>query len=250
MRLYVRMSIAAAAIAFFASGCVVTPGRVIPLNDMTRSKPGRDMANLFSPRDVAYESVVHGDILVGYNMFFAKNPNVSGYRLTLIFQNNSGYNQHFTPKIALRDAAGVPIRPYSYQAFTEKAAALAGTIVPPEPLACPCNRHYSVDTISNTTMLDGGANPTTLTDSPRNGYAKIISEETVSGSVSDREGLLMLLWANSFWLREAYDLPAEAKSWGALFFPAAALGELPLHLTVEIGGQKYEFDTRVEIARQ
>ena len=59
----------------------------------------------------------------------------------------------------------------------------------------------------------------------------------------------MLLWANSFWLKEAYDLPAGAASWGALFFPAADLGELPLHLTVQVGGQQFEFDTVATIMR-
>ena len=222
-------------------GCAVTPGVFVHLNDPARSRPSLDMANLFSPREVPYEIIEHGGILVGYNLFFAKHATVSGYRLTLIFKNNSGSRQPIKPVVTLRDNAGVLIRPYSYQTFTAKAASLAGTVVPPESFSCQCANHYSTGTIDGEAA--DGANTAIEKGVAHDGTAKGGSEDTASGASNNREGLLMLLWANSFWLRESYELSSGAASWGALFFPASALGELPLHLKVEVGGQKYEFDT-------
>lgn len=241
MTVHMRMWIAAAMFVLIGCGCSVSPGLIVHLNDPDHSRPTRDVANLFSPREVPYETMEHGGVLVGYNLFFAKNATVSGYRLTLIFKNNSDSRQLIKPSVSLRDDGGVLIRPYSYQAFVARAAILAGTVVPPEPFSCRCVGHYSSGTIDDTAGADSEAGTETGASGP--GQVKAMSEDAASGATNDREGLLMLIWANSFWLKESYDLPAGAASWGALFFPTSSLGELPLHLTIELGGRKYEFDT-------
>ena len=249
MIVHFRMLISIAVLAFIGCGCATAPGLIVHLNDPVRSQLKRDVVNLFASRNVLYETLERGGISVGYNLFFAKNANVSGYRLTLIFKNNTASEQPLKPVVSLRDGAGVLIRPYSYRAFAAKAATLAGTVVPPEPFSCECINHYTAGTIGDAAVGGTDSYPTTPTDTPQADFIKGMPHDAVSGAMNDREGILMLLWANSFWLKEAYNLPAGAESWGALFFPATDLGEFPLHLTVKVGGQEFEFDTVATITR-
>ena len=244
-----RMFMAAAAFAFIGGGCAVAPAPapVVQLNDPARSKALLDVANLLPPRNIPFETAEQGGILVGYNLLFSKSANISGYRLTLVFKNNSHSTQRLEPLVSLRDAAGVLIPPYSYPAFTAEAAALAGIVVPPMTCSCESARYYSAGTISATALDRGNAKAGITTSTLGGGSGKGTSHGAASGAANDREGLLMLLWADAFWLKDAYELPAGATSSGALFFPAAVLGQLPLRLAVEVGGQRYEFVTTAMI---
>lgn len=193
-------------------------GTLQHLNNPTRSLPALDVANLSSLRDIPYETVEKGGISVSYNLFFAKSNNVSGYRLTLIFRNNTGLPQALKPVISLQDAGGFLIAPYTHESFVAEATSLAGTAVPPAPV------------LARNTLGDA--------------FAQGVAQGEARRAANDKEeGRLMLRWANSFWLKNTYELPPNTAASGTLFFPAATVGRLPLRLAVEIGGQKFEFVT-------
>src|SRR5438034_11237761 len=95
---------------FFLTGC----GTVQHLNDSSRSKLAPDVANITRARDIPYETAEKGGISVSYNLMYGKSNNQSGYRLTLIFRNNSGTKQVLNPVISLQDADSFIIAPYAY----------------------------------------------------------------------------------------------------------------------------------------
>jgi hypothetical protein len=228
---------------FFLSGC----GTLRHLNDPSRSKPSVDVANLLSRREIPYETAEQGGVLVSYNLFHGKSSNLSGYRLTLIFRNNTGSKQLLEPVISLQDASGFIIAPYAYQAFVTEAASLAGTVVPPISISNQTNYYHS-GTIRNTATGNTYSYSGTTTSTPGGGFvqglAQGMTQGTANRAAKDRdEGRLMLRWANSFWLKSAYELPPGTAASGALFFPAAQIGQLPLRLNIEIAGQKFEFVT-------
>ena len=68
--------------ALAVSGCGSAP--LIHLNDPTRSSPALDVANLLPPRNIPYETIERAGLSIGYNLFFAKGANLSGYRLTIV----------------------------------------------------------------------------------------------------------------------------------------------------------------------
>lgn len=241
------ITIAAIAIVSFVSGCV---SPIIQLNDPARSSPALDVANLLPPRNIPYETVEKGGISVGYNLFFASSGNLSGYRLTLIIRNNTRSRQMLEPMVSLQDAGGFLVSPYAYQAFVAEAASLAGTAVPLVPVQSQSN-YYSSGTIRNTTTGNAYAYSGTTTSAPSGGFASGFAQGMAQGAAiraaNDREeGRLMLRWANTFWLRSSYDLSPGIAASGALFFPAATLGQVPLRLNIEVGGEKFEFVTAVK----
>lgn len=188
------------------------------LNDPSRSIPALDVANLSSPRNIPYETVEKGGISVSYNLFFAKSNNLSGYRLTLVLRNNTGSLQVLKPAVSLQNAGGFVIASYTYESFVTEAASLAGTAVPLVPVS------------THSTFGDA--------------FAQGMARGDAMRAANDREeGRLMLRWANSFWLKNTYELPPNTAVSGVLFFPAATVGQLPLRLVVEVGGQKFEFMT-------
>lgn len=227
------------------SACGTSP--VVQLNEPTRSSTALDVANLLPPRNIPYETVEKGGISLGYNLFFAKGGNLSGYRLTLVIRNNTSARRLLEPAVSLQDAGGFLVPPYAYQAFVTEAALLAGTAVPAIPVQAQSN-YYNTGTIRNTTTGNTYAYSGTTTVAPAGGFAGGFAQGMAQGAAirarNDREeGHKMLRWANAFWLKSAYDLPPGTAASGSLFFPASNLGQLPLRLTIETGGEKFQFVT-------
>lgn len=232
-------------LVFLVSACATAP--VMQLNEPARSTPALDVANLLPPRNIPYETVEKGGISLGYNLFFVKGGNLSGYRLTLVIRNNTAARRVVEPVVSLQDAGGFQVPPYAYQAFVTEAASLAGTAVPAIPVQAQSN-YYNSGTIRNTTTGNTYTYSGTAKTAPAGGFAGGFAQGMAQGAAvratQDREeGRLMLRWANAFWLKSGYDLPPGAAASGALFFPAATLGQVPLQLTVEVGGEKFEFVT-------
>jgi hypothetical protein len=215
------------------------------LNDPSRSRQGVDVANLLSPRNIPYETAEKDGVSVAYNLFYAKSDNLAGYRLTLIFRNKTGSKQMLQPVISLQDANGFIIPPYEYQAFVAEAASLAGTTVPIVPVPNQTNYYHS-GTIRNVATGNAYSYSGTTASTPgfAQGLAQGMAQARANQAQADREhGRLMLRWANSYWLKSAYNLPPGAAASGALFFPAAQPGRLPLRLNVELAGHAFEFVT-------
>ena len=127
------------------------------------------------------------------------------------------------------------------------AAALAGTTIPYAPTQTQSS-YYSTGTVRNTTTGTNYSYSGTTTSAPAGGFAGGLAQGIAQGAAiraaNDRdEGRLMLRWANSFWLKSGYDLPPGTATSGALFFPAAVLGQVPLKLVIEANGEKFEFIT-------
>ena len=217
------------------------------LNDSSRSVLATDTANLLAPRQIPFETKSAADVEVSYNLFFAKSNNLSGYRLTLIFRNRGSSPMRLTPKISLQDAAAFVIPPYDFYAFMSEAAALAGTEVPPIPVAQQ-STYYSSGTIRNTSTGTAYNYTSTTRQSSGGGFAAGFAQGVAQGAAiraaNDREqGFLMMRWANSFWLKSAYVLPPGSAVTGAVFLPSPQLGEQPLKLGVGLGGSEVEFVT-------
>lgn len=241
----VRYSAVMAVLIFLLSACATST--VVQLNEPSRAVQATDVANLLPPRNIPYETVEKAGISLGYNLFFVAGGNLSGYRLTLILRNNTGTRKLIEPIISLQDSGGFLIPSYAYEGFITEAASLAGTNVPSIPLQTRSS-YYNSGTIRSTTTGNSYSYSGTTTSTPSGGFASGFAQGMAQGAAAkaanDREeGRMMLRWANSFWLKNSYDLPSGSAASGALFFPAASLGKVPLRLTIEVGGEKFEFVT-------
>lgn len=228
-------------------GCAA--GSAVHLNDPARSHSGVDVANLLAPREIPYETQEQLGIAVSYNLFFMKEANFSGYRLTLVLRNNTDRPEIFTPEVVLRDATGLILQPDTYEGFMSLAAALAGTPVPPIPVA-QNDRYYHQGTVTSPSGRTYGYSGTTTAvpsgaaGSFTSGLARGMAMGAAARSAQDREeGRLMLKWGSSYWLKERYTVPPKSAVAGALLFSSPALTNLPLSLTVTLSQGRFEFKT-------
>lgn len=218
------------------------------LNDPARSQPARDVANLLAAREIPYETQERGGIAVSYNIMHAASQAFTGYRLTLIFRNTGSAAQVITPQIRLQDATGLIVPPSSYEAVMTQAAVLAGTPVTPYVAATPSTAYYHTGTIRSMTTGSTLHYSGQTTSMPSGGFAGgmasgIAQGAALSGARARQEGQTLLRWANSYYLKSRYQVPPQSAVAGALLFPAAHVGPLPLKLTIEAGGEKFEFLT-------
>jgi len=241
----VKIPLQIAVTVFLLGGCAAPWTH---LNDPARSTFARDVANLLPPRDIPYETSEKDGVAVSYNLFHSQGGNFAGYRLTLIIKNSMSVPQFLRPSVSLQEANGLLVQPWSYEAFVNVAATLAGTPVPPFPIQNQQNSFYSSGTITNTTTgtTYNYATSTAPAKSPVGSFAAGLAQGMAQGAArraaDDREeGQMMMRWANSFWLRNGYQVPSGAAVSGALFFPASAVGQAPLRLTVEVNGKQFVF---------
>lgn len=236
----VRFVIVAAAL----SGCASAP--INHLNDPARSHMFTDVANILKPREIPYETQEKGGLAVNYSLSFFGGEDFSGYRLTLIFRSNREYPSYIEPRVHLRDAAGFIIQPATYSAFVAYAAAMAGTNVPPMPTASG-ERYYHSGTITSTTgsqLRYSGYTSSVPSGGFAGGFADGLTQgAAIAAANNRRNGINMLLWANQYWLKEAYGLLSGTAVSGALFFPANSVGKLPLSLSIDAGDEHFEFKT-------
>lgn len=219
-------------IIFLFSGCSTTQPTQ-HLNDPLRSHTSLDVASISSPEEIPYETKEGNILSVSYNLSFDEGDEFSGYRLTLVFQNLSASPIVIKPGILLQDASGFLIQSYTYEAFINEAAILAGTNV---PIRSNTSGVYKPPT-------SGGA-AGSFAQGLADGWARGSAQAAANQAQSDRdEGKLMLRWANSYWLKSSYELPPGASISGALYFPANRLGKLPLHLIIETGIERFDFST-------
>jgi hypothetical protein len=235
------------------AGCAAPPARQ-DLTEPTRSISMPDVANLLAPRDIPFELHEKAEVSVAYNLMFMEGGAAQGLRLTLFLRNTSTEVKTFTPIVSLSDRIGLMIPATTYDGFVRDAAMLAGTPVPPGPALKPSQpMAYSTSgTIRSTTTGETyqydsktvGSTRTPFSDGV-DAYARGLAIRRVREAGDARDtGRQMLRWADAFWLRQSYTVePGKAVS-GALHFPAVSPGQLPLVLSVEVGGQKFTFNTR------
>jgi hypothetical protein len=222
---------------------------VVQLNDPAKSISAVDVATLESPRKIPYELQERNGLKAIYNLSFIPRGNFTGYRLTLIFKNEGSQPRVIEPRIAVQDSTGMVLSPNSYEAVMTQAAALAGTAVSPMLLAGPSTAtYYQSGTVRNTMTGNTYQYSGYSTSAPSGGFAAGLASGMAQGAamraVADRnEGVLMLRWTNAFYLKSRYELPSGGVASGALLYPAASLAQLPLKLTIEAGGDRFEFLT-------
>jgi len=222
---------------------------VVQLNDPAKSAAALDVANLESPRKIPYELQERNGLKVIYNLSFILRGNFTGYRLTLIFKNEGSQPRVIEPRIAVQDSAGMVLSPNSYEAVMTQAAALAGTPVSPILAAGPtATTYYQTGTVRNTTSGTTYQYSGSSTPVPSGGFAAGLASGFAQGAAmraaSDhREGVMMLRWTNAFYLKRKYELPSGAVASGALLFPAASMPQLPMKLTIEVAGERFDFVT-------
>lgn len=225
-------------------GCAT--GSPLHLNEPARSQPAVDVANLYAPREIPYETQEHAGVAVSYNLFFVKGANFSGYRLALILRNNTERAEVFTPEVLVRDATGLLIQPDTYEGFMSLAASLAGTSVPPIPVA-QNDRYYhqgAVTSPSGRTYTYSGTTTSDPSGDAAGSFARGFAQGTAMRAARDREdGRLMLRWGTSYWLKERYTVPPRSAVSGALLFSSPTVTNLPLTITVNLGQRPFEFKT-------
>lgn len=210
-----------------------------------------DLASLLKPRDIPYETQERDGIEVGYSLMFTNDVNMEGYRLTLVFRNKGSQEKNIKPIVNLEDESRIQLPAYSYEAFVSNGAVLARTQTPPMPASQQSN-YYSTGTIRN--VATGSSYSYTGTTAPTpygaaGGFAAGLAQGMAQGAANrarqDREdGLMMMKWANAFWLKSSYSLQPGAGAVGVLFFPSPKVGNLPLRLMVTVGGQDFVFVTK------
>lgn len=223
---------------------------VVHLNEPSRSLIAPDLANLLKTRDIPYEIKEIDGVEIGYSLTHYDSDNFPGYRLTLVFRNKTQQAKTITPGISLVDKSKIQIPAYSYETVVGTAAVLAGTQVPPMPIE-QRNSYYSTGTIRNVATGNAYSYSSTATQAPMgaaggfaSGFAQGMAQGAAIRAMNDREeGMLMMRWANAYWLKNSYALQPNAGAVGALFFPAPKVGELPLTLTVTVDNSTFQFQT-------
>lgn len=229
---------------------------MVSLNDPGRSFMAPDLANLLDPRDIPYEIKEVDGIEVGYSLMFSNADNSQGYRLTLVFRNKGKEPRVISPIVALEDASKIQIPAYAYESFVTNGAVLSGTRIPAISVSQPSS-YYSIGTIRNTSTGNSFAYSGTTSSAPygaaggfASGFAQGIAQGAAVKAQQDREdGLLMMRWANAYWLKNTYSLQPGSGAVGALFFPSPKIGELPLNLKIELSGQTAVFNSVEKLSK-
>ena len=234
-------SFAALSLALALTGC----GTMIQLNDPNKSSQALDRANLLAPRDIMYQTEEKNGVQVSYNLMTDSVNRPSIVRLTLLLKNNRNSPLTLKPKITLQDNGGVIIQPYSYEGYMQEGASMAGTQIPVVPQS-NAGSYYSSGSITNT-MTGSSYNysgTTTAVQNPAQSFQQGFAQGAMMGAMAKRrQGETMMKWANAFWLKSSYDLPAGGGTVGALMYPAAPL-DLPLKLTIEAAGEVFVFQSK------
>lgn len=230
-----------AVVAVFLAGC----GTMVQLNDPTKSSHGLDRANILSPREILYHAEEKNGIQVSYNLMTDSESRPSFVRLTLLFKNNRNTPVTIQPKITLQDKGGMVLNPYSYEGYMAQGASMAGTQI---PIAPPSGggTYYSSGTVTNT-MTGRSYNysgTTTSVPNPAQSFQQGFAQGAMIGAaIKRRQGEAMMEWANAYWMKSSYELPAEGATVGAIMYPGTAL-DLPLKLTVEAAGELFVYQSK------
>lgn len=253
MRLRRSLSIVMASLG---AGCTTAP-QLMHLNESARSVPMVDVANLLDPRDIPYEFRDQGDVAVGYNLMYVPAGPTRGLRLTLVIRNKSDSTRNLHPVVELSDRNGLTIPSSTYESFVRDGAVLAGTPIPLVPNFTPAASTSTITSGTMTNLATGStyryqSNSTTSSGTPMtnavNSYAQGVAIRQSRDAAKSREtGAMMIRWANAFWLRQTYVLESGKAASGALHFPGASPSQLPLELTVDVGGQRITFHTRAAL---
>lgn len=223
------------------TGC----GTMVQLNDPSKSSQGLDRANLLSPRDILYHAEEKNGVQVSYNLMTDSENRPSFVRLTLLFKNNRSTPITVQPKITLQDNGGMVLNPYSYEGYMAQAASMAGTQV---PIAPPSGggTYYTTGTVTNNMTGRSYGYSGTTTQVPNAGQAvqQGFAQGVMMASIAKRrQGETMMQWANSYWLKSSYDIPAGGAVVGAIMYPGTPL-DLPLKLTVEAAGESFVYQSK------
>jgi hypothetical protein len=182
------------------------------LNRSENSKSIRDIAPINgNSRELPYETLEKNGLAVSYNLLAGYLGNTYGYQVRLIFRNTNQKSVIVYPKVFLYDGDGF---------------ALSDNIKSVVSRAYEKKREVSVNLC--------------LQNDPWNKCKNVRKErERANDDV-------MLTWVDSFWISQSYDIPSETAATGALFYPVADVGKLPLRLVVDLNGERLEFLTNRE----
>lgn len=242
------MGTATRAIALaFTFGLLTTEAAAGPqnLNDLSRSIKRTDVAPIKKSDEVPFETAERDGFAVSYNLQLRDDGLGPTYRLVLILRNDSGELVTVEPKITLLDGSGLILQPYSYKVLRDQAFALAGSTAPPVPPSTTGSRRYE-GTITNTTSGERhsytakSSSTGSFSDSFARGYA-IGAQARAKRDVGN--ALNLVRFADSYWLLSEYAIPNGAAVSGALLFPGSKKPVLPMRVSVEIAGEKFDFIT-------
>lgn len=242
MKLKTALFVSAAAILL--AGCSTT---YTSLNDPSKAVTLRDVAPITKPSDLPYEMKKGKDLEVGMNIRYLDTSNTTGYLVTVIFRNGASLPYPLLPKVLLVDGAGFVVKPHSQESFSNHAAALAGAPQTEQAArVVPQDKTHTgtiVDTSTGTRYTYQGTTSAS-SGGAADGFMAGMQDAAVQRQRNERrEGILLMEWANTHWLKDFYDLPPGRAVAGVLVFPSKGIGQLPLKLTVSTGFEKFEFET-------
>lgn len=201
MKIFIASLLALSLFSF----ALTSNARDYQLNIPENTKQVRDIAPINgNNRELPYETQEKNGVAVSFNLLSGYLGNTYGYTLRLILRNTGSQPLAVSPKVSLFDGDGF-IQSSNVDGIISRATEQS--------------REISI----NVQMPNQGWN--------RNWRKE---RERANDSV-------LLEWVNSYWLARSYEVPSGTATTGALFYPIADVGKLPLRLVVEVNGEKFEF---------
>ena len=209
-------------------------------------------------RELPYEWKTVDGVTVGYNLrvgFIGNNNPV--YWLRLVIRNQQAEASDLQPTAYAVDSNGIVVLPYDYMGLMNYLASVANTQFQPTFMPVPASGGQASTYHHSGTFTSPTGNRTSYTGTTRSqptqsfansfaqGFAQGFNQAEAANANrrarEQQEAQLLMVWTDSYWLRQSYFLrPSEAAS-AVLIFPAPR--DLPLSINVEVSGRQFTFQS-------
>lgn len=186
-------------------------------------------------KPIEYQIESINGVEVGFNLeHFRQGQIIGGYKLTLLFSNNSTEVMTVTPDVQLFDGSNVVVPPDSYPLFVDtlKSFGAATSSYPPKDITT--RRFSGTITNSNDGTTYSVTGKTRFRENQGTSFARGADELLVAVKkvTADKLGA----WGVRNWLLERYELSPKTKALGVVFFNTLKPRKGPLTLVLEVNG--------------
>jgi hypothetical protein len=185
------------------------------------------------PIEYQVESI--GGVEVGFHLeHFRQGQILGGYKLALLFVNNSTEVKAVTPSVQLLDRSNVVVPPDSYPLFVDTLRSLGAATSSYPPKETSTRRFSGTITNSNDGTTYSVTGKTRVRENQGTSFARGADEllVAVKKKTADKLGK----WGARNWLFERYDLSPKTKTLGVVFFNTLKPRKGPLTLVLEVNG--------------
>lgn len=215
------------------------------LTDPAGAQMVEDMAPLGAVTKLPYEFKNGRLVTVGLNLRYAETSSTSGYIATIFMKNNTKERLEVAPRVTLEEGSGLVREPYTFAAFMQHAARLAGVQIPASLQQQPQSvehRGTVRDISTGRTYSYSGS-----TSSGQGGgflgglLAGLADAEVANASAAKKEGGTLLRWADAHWMKDRYRLESGQAVAAVLVYPRRGIGHLPLTFRVNVDDEIFVF---------